>query len=497
MSTSGALTGDVIDGFRTSFESDPKNRLSQNVVTKHDPLDSCLTRKTLETTNHVFTHKTDEFKPVTNQRSSGRCWIFACLNAARIPFIKNKSLDDFEFSQNYLFFWDKVERSNYFLNTVADSYRRTPKEEVGGRLVSFLLDQPISDGGQWDMVVNLIEKHGVMPKACFPEAYSCESSMRMNAILKSKLREFAREIHVLIDKVGNDDDEAVKALIQEQMNTIFRIVSICLGTPPKTFTWEYTDKSKKYHKVADISPLEFYNQHVRPVFDASEKVCLVTDPRPSNPPGRTYTVDCLGNVIGGKPTVYNNQTVGTLIDIAGKSIRNGEPVWFGCEVGKHTASKQGILDLDAHDYQLVFDTKVNLNMDKAQRLIYGDSLMNHAMVLTGISVQDDDPKEEVSGSNGKTSEVGGDGDKASDSAPAAATTIEDVSGKITKWRIENSWGEERNNKGYLVMTNDWFHEFVFEIVVDKKFCSQEVLDVFKLEPKVLPAWDPMGALARN
>jgi len=484
MAKSGVLTADVIDEFRSAFESDPKNRFSQNVVTKHDPLESCLTRKTLETTNHVYTHKTDEFKPVTNQRSSGRCWIFACLNAMRIPFIKAKGLDDFEFSQNYLFFWDKVERANYFLHTIADSYRRSPKEEVGGRLVSFLLEQPISDGGQWDMVVNLIEKHGVMPKACFPEAFSCESSMRMNAILKTKLREFARDIHALIDKVGPEDDAAVKALIKDQMKTIFRIISICLGTPPHKFTWEYTDKSKKYHKVEDVSPLDFYNNHVRSSFDVSEKVCLVTDPRPSNPPGKTYTVDCLGNVLGGKPTVYNNQPVESLIQIAAASIRAGEPVWFGCDIGKRTASKQGILDLEAHDYHLVFDTQVNLGMTKADRMIYGDSCMNHAMVLTGVSIKDDKTGEETSATNGTANgEANGDSE------------IEDLTGRVTKWRIENSWGEERNHKGYLVMTNDWFHEFVFEIVVDKKFCSQEVLDVFKLEPKVLPAWDPMGALA--
>jgi len=490
MAKSGALTSEVLDEFRSAFDKNPKNQFSQNVVTKHDPLEACLRRKTLETTNHVYTHKTEEVKPVTNQKSSGRCWIFACLNAMRIPFIKNKSLDDFEFSQNYLFFWDKVERSNYFLHTIADSYRRSPKEDVGGRLVDFLLTsagQPISDGGQWDMVVNLVEKHGLMPKKCFPEAFSCESSGRMNAILRSKLREFALDIHSHIDRVGADDDASVKALIKEQMKTVFRIVSICLGMPPKSFTWEYTDKSKKYNKVANITPQDFYHEHVKPVFNLSEKVCLVTDPRPSNPTGKTYTVDCLGNVVDGKPTVYNNQPVETLIELAAKSIKAGEPVWFGCEVGKHMASKQGILDLEAHDYQLVFDTKVNLNMTKAQRLIYGESCMNHAMVLTGVSIVNDDGEAVTNGDCGANG--GGGGGGSDESAP--------LGGQVTKWRIENSWGEDRNEKGYLTMTNDWFHEFVFEIVVDKKFCSQQVLDVYKQEPIVLPAWDPMGALARN
>ena len=159
-----ALTPETLDEFRSNFDANAKNQLSQNVVTKHDPLESCLKRKVLETTNHVYTHKVEEVKPMTNQRSSGRCWLFACLNAMRVPFAKQKNLEDFEFSQNYLFFWDKVERSNYFLNAIAESYRRSPKEEVGGRLVSFLLHDPISDGGQWDMVVNLIEKHGTFSR---------------------------------------------------------------------------------------------------------------------------------------------------------------------------------------------------------------------------------------------------------------------------------------------------------------------------------------------
>jgi len=469
----GELTSDTLESFRNSFAKGPKNAFAQNVVARSDPLETCLQRKTLETSNHIYSHKVDEVKPVTNQKSSGRCWIFATLNAMRIPFMKDRNIEDFEFSQGYLFFWDKVERSNYFLNTIADSYCREPKEDVGGRLVSFLLGNPICDGGQWDMVVNLIEKHGVMPKKCYPETWSCESSMRMNSILKSKLREFAHDIHKHID-AGNDK-ASVKELIREQMNTIFRIVSICLGSPPKEFVWEYYDKSKQYHKVENISPLDFYRNHVKPHFDAGSKVCLVADPRPENPTGKTYTVDCLGNMVGGRKTIYNNQPVETLVDIAAKSIQAGEPVWFGCEVGKHMASKQGILDLDVVDYEMVFDTKVNLNLRKADRLIYGDSEMNHAMVLTGVHVE------------------------GSEHVPNGGTTNgydNKSTGKIKKWRIENSWGEDRNEKGFITMTTEWFHEFVFEIVVDRKFCSKEILDVFELEPKVLPAWDPMGALAR-
>lgn len=209
--------------------------------------------------------------------------------------------------------------------------------------------------------------------------------------------------------------------------------------------------------MGPISPQSFYNDHVRQHFDVQAKVCLVTDPRPDHPTGKTYTVDCLGNVVGGKKTIYNNQTVETLMQLAANSIKAGEPVWFGCDVAKFLASKQGFLTLDVYDYELVFDTNVYLGMNKADRLIYGDSEMTHAMVLTGVHLEDDVTP--------------------------------------TKWRVENSWGEDRNAKGYISMTNEWFKEFVFEIVVDKAHCTKEILDVFQIDPVVLPAWDPLGSLA--
>jgi len=484
----GELSIDVLEGFHKEFIENSKNLFAQNVISRADPFETCLQRKVLERSAPVFTHKVDEVKPMTNQKSSGRCWIFAALNTMRVPFMKANNLDDFEFSQAYLFFWDKIERSNYFLNTIADIYQRNPKEDANGRLGSFLLKSPISDGGQWDMIVNLVEKHGVVPKKCFPETFSCEKSLRMNGILKSKLREFANDIHKLIDSNGGTDDASVRQLINKQMKIIFRIVSICLGSPPQEFTWEYYDKSKKYRKVANISPLNFYETLVKPNFDLQSKVCLVSDPRPTNETGRTYTVDCLGNVVGGKRTIYNNQPIDVLMEVASKSIKAGEPVWFGCEVGKHMASKEGLLDLDAHDYNMVFDTNVNLNLSKADRLIYGDSSMTHAMVLTGFRVDNYETIPNGKANNGEDQEIVEDKD--------GIEEIDDkIHEKITKWRVENSWGEDKHEKGYLAMTNEWFREFVFEVVVDRKFCSDEVLKVFDLEPELLPAWDPMGALA--
>ena len=277
---------------------------------------------------------------MVDQKSSGRCWNFAVHNAMRIPFMKALNIEEFEFSQAYFFYWDKIERSYYFLNNIVETAKRG--EEVNGRLVSFLLGDPIGDGGQWDMIVSIINKHGVMPKKCFPESFSCESSARMNAILKSKLREYAKQIRDMFSANASDAD--IQLQVDAQMKEIYNIVGICLGIPCETFTWEYYDKNKKYNSVGPVTALEFYEKHIKQYFNVSDKVCLVTDPRPSNEFGKGYTVDCLGNVVGGNPVFYNNQPVDVLIDLVSKSIQAGEPVWFGCDVGARFSRYQGGCD---------------------------------------------------------------------------------------------------------------------------------------------------------
>lgn len=276
----------------------------------------------------------------------------------------------------------QIERCNYFLQNMVTAAKRG--EEVDGRLVSWLLHDPTCDGGQWDMIVNLINRHGLVPKKLFPESYSCESTMRMNSLLKSKLREFGKELRDLISN-GASDAELDNRII-EQMTVIYRIVGICLGIPSEKFTWEYYDKSKNYNCVESITPVEFYERYVKPCFNVDDKVCLVTDPRPTNPYGKAYTVDCLGNVVGGRATVYNNQPVELLMNLCAESIKQNEPVWFGCEVSKRFAAKQGIQDLNAHDFKLVFGTDVQVGMSKADRLLYGESMMTHAMAFTAVSV---------------------------------------------------------------------------------------------------------------
>ncbi|XP_026674690.1 bleomycin hydrolase isoform X2 [Ceratina calcarata] len=455
MVASGVLTTEILDQLREKFYEDSRNSLAQNVCTRTNPLEACASRKVVQETQHVFNHKVStEGKPITNQKNSGRCWIFSALNVIRIVFMKQYNLDEFEFSQAYVFFWDKLERCNYFLHNIVKTGKRN--EPVDGRLVSFLLQDPINDGGQWDMIINLVNRYGLVPKACFPESYSSETSSRMNTILKSKLREYAKELRDMMSKDATEDE--LEAKILEQMTVMYRILGICLGIPPKTITWEYYDKSKNYNKFGPVTPVEFYETYVKPYYNVEDKVCLVSDPRPTNPFGKLYTIDCLGNVLGGRPTLYNNQPPELLMKLCAESIKQNEPVWFGCDVNKRILSKQGIQDLCVYDFELMFGTNIQMNLTKADRLLYGDSMMMHAMALTAVSITDE--------------------------------------GKIKQFRVENSWGDEQGQKGYLLLTADWFAEFVFEVVIDKKLVSADVLDVFKQEPIILPAWDPMGTLAQ-
>lgn len=450
----GQLTEEVLAALRSGFYADDKNRLAQNVCSRSDPLDVCLQRRCLENSVHIFNHKVEaEGKPVSNQKSSGRCWLFACLNVARLPFCKQYNLEEFEFSQGHLFFWDKVERANYFLHNIVSTARRG--EAIDGRTVSCLLADPINDGGQWDMVVNLVAKHGLMPKKCFPETFSCEMSTRLNTILKTKLREYAKTLRDALSAGKSDAD--LQSSISLMMAEVYRIVGICLGIPPTEFTWTYTDKNKAVQTIQGLTPVQFYDQYVKPIWNIQDKVCLVSDPRPTNPFGKTYTVDCLGNMVGGRQVIYNNQPIDVLINATRDSILGNEAVWFACEVSKRYVGKQGLLDTNAHDFKLVFGVEVQTGLTKADRISYGDSLMTHAMTITGCHTEEN--------------------------------------GSVSRWRVENSWGEDRGEKGYLLMTTEWFKEFIFEVVIDKKYLPEEVLKVEEIEPVILPAWDPMGAVA--
>jgi bleomycin hydrolase len=384
---------------------------------------------------------------VTDQKQTGRCWMFAGLNLLRFAARQKLGVKEFEFSQNYLMFWDKVERANYFFEAVIESADR----EVGDRNVAFLLDGPLSDGGQWNMFINLVKKHGLVPKSLMPETDSSSNSRRMNGLLRGKLREGARRLRTMHTHGASLSD--LRAVKDEYLREVHRILSIHLGTPPEQFAWQWRDKENVFHRTDQVTPQQFAAQFVDLPLD--DYVCLVHDPRSGSPYGRTYTVQYLGNVVGGQRVIYLNVGMELMKRIAQRTLEAGEPVWFGCDVGKQMRRDIGLMDKDLYDLEALYD--ISFEMDKAARLEYGETQMTHAMLFTGVDA---------------------------------------VDGTARRWRVENSWGADPGQKGFFTMNDSWFDEYMFEIAARKSYLPEDLQAALALEPIILPPWDPMGALAR-
>lgn len=442
----GALTPEDVNKLREAFEAEPRNRTALNAVTKSPLKSVALNRRAVVRLNHTFSHMVPA-GAATAQNSSGRCWMFAGLNTFRMAAAKDMNLEDFELSQNYTFFWDKVERSNYFLESVL----ATLDEPADGRLVSWLMANPVQDGGQWDMFVNLVRKYGVVPKEVMPETESSSSSGMLNDRLNWKLREFACELRRA--HASGASAQTLRSRKSQMMHDVYRIVAIHLGEPPTEFLWQWRDKDKAFHRDGVITPHDFLRRHV-PV-DLDAMVCLIHCPTEQTPFNRLYTIDFLGNVVGGDIVRYLNVDCDVMKQAAIQQIKEERPVWFGCDVGKEFDRDLGLMDPELFDYEGIYG--FGFGMNKAERLDYGQSQMTHAMVFTGVDLDDD--------------------------------------GRPVKWRVENSWGEKSGNKGFMVMTDTWFDQYNYEVVVDRKFLPPEILAVLDTPPIHLPPWHPMGALA--
>lgn len=389
---------------------------------------------------HVFSNRVSCRGVATEQKSSGRCWLFAALNMLRgSGFIEKHSLPkSFEFSQSYLFFWDKFERVNYFLNTFQD----TKDEPLDGRLMRFLLKEPLGDGGQWQMFVNLVEKYGLVPKSAYPETKHSSNSAGLNMVLTKKVRQYCRDIRTGKDVVSKQD------MLTEVYNLLVRF----LGKPPARFSWEYYTTKNTFERKPNLSPQQFYKEIVQ--VPLSEYVSLIHDPR--NEYGKTYGIQYLQNVSEGSPVIHLNAPIADMSALIKKSIDANEPVWFGCDVGQFLRSQSCIMDDQCFSISKYLNTNFTLN--KRERLEYGESMMTHAMLITGYN--------------------------------------EDEYGKINRWEIENSWGAKGPSKGYYVMTDDWMREYVYQITVRQCYLSaDQKRDATQPVHKNFTPWDPMGALA--
>lgn len=375
--------------------------------------------------------------------------MFAALNTMRHSLQAEFKIKDFELSQNYTNFWDKFEKSNYFYENVL----KTADLPIGDRKVDFLMTTPQQDGGQWDMLCALIEKYGIVPKSVMPETYNSEKSSELNSVLNLKLRKDAVALRQLVaDGVSATDIQVKK---DAMLTEVYRMLTYALGAVPTEFDFEYRDDDKNYHIDRNLIPQTFYEKYVG--WQLADYVSIINSPTDDKPYNHLYTVEMLGNVVGGREVRHLNLDIDTFKQLAIKQLQAGESVWFGSDVGQSSDRKLGIMDTEIYQQAEMLD--MDLSISKGQRLDYGESLMTHAMVITGVDL---------------------------------------VEGQPTKWKVENSWGDKVGTKGYFVMSDSWFDEFVYQIVINKRFLPENLQKVETDEqdkPTVLAPWDPMGALA--
>lgn len=442
-----SLEQDFTDKLYAAYEANPKFAAMENAISHNGLLVSLEKRSAAVENTPVFSLDLTKDK-VSDQKASGRCWMFAALNTFRHKMIANFQLEDFELSQAHTFFWDKYEKSNWFLEQVL----ATADQELTSRKVKFLLDTPQQDGGQWDMVVSLFEKYGVVPKSVYPESISSSNSRELNQILNKLLRQDAQILREL--RAEGAESTELQAKKEELFQEVFNFLAMNLGLPPRQFDFAYRDKDNHFHSESGLTPLTFYQKYVDLKLD--DYVSIINAPTADKPYGRSYTVEMLGNVVGSKPVRYLNVEMDRLKELAIAQMQAGETVWFGSDVGQSSNRKAGVMAEEMHDFTASMD--IRLTQDKAGRLDYSESLMTHAMVLTGVDL--------------------------------------DENGKAKKWKVENSWGEKVGNKGYFVASDAWMDEYTYQIVVRKEFLTAAELAAYEEEPIVLAPWDPMGALAK-
>ena len=382
---------------------------------------------------------------VTNQKHSGRCWLFAAANVLREKIAGELKLEHFELSQSYLAFWDKFERCNYFLESILD----TADLPTDDRTVSFILATGVHDGGQWDMFANIVNKYGVVPKDVFDETWQSSNSKDMNHVLNRFLKICAARLRRMV--AAGKSEKEIKAAKEEMLGKAYGFLCACYGEPPKSFDFEYVDRDGGYHLVKDLTPVSFFEKYVGDLLEKT--VSIINAPTKDKPWHKTYTIRYLGNVVGGKQVKHLNLKMDEFKAAIIAQLQAGKVVWFGSDVGKFGEREQGIWDDQMFNASLL--TGLDLAISKEDALDYGFSAMNHAMVITGVNLED---------------------------------------GKPTRWKIENSWGDEKGKKGYYICSDTWFDEYVYQAAVEKEYLGG-LAPLADQKPVELDPWDPMGTLA--
>ncbi len=430
-----------LETIRAGFEKSNYTKAMQNALSSNPITDLAWSRENEGTTDHYFTYRVD-VSGITNQKKSGRCWLFTSLNIFRPMAREHFNVKGFEFSENYLYFWDLFEKSNLFLSNMI----ATADLELDDQKVRWYFRSPVDDGGQWINFVNLANKYGMVPREAMEETYSSENTSWMTRLLKRKLREQGLELRKL--KENGASKKELQATKVEQLAVIYRMLVLNLGEPPVEFDYRYQDKTGNLVEAKTYTP-QLFMKEVLGDIQLNDYVMLMNDP--SRPYWKHYEIENYRNVQEGENWHYVNLPNEDIKSFCIESIKNNEAMYASCDVGKQLRRDYGVLDVDNFDFDAVYD--VPFTMNKTERIQSSDSGSSHGMSLIAVEVDENE--------------------------------------KPLKWQFENSWGEKSGEKGYLTFTDKWFDEYMFRVVVHKKFVSQKVLDIYSKKAEMLPPWDPM------
>ncbi len=443
-SPEGGISAEMLAEISKGYEGTASDKAIKNALAVN-PIGNLAMNA--ENAAMIDTHFSDRVKTrgITDQQSSGRCWLFTGLNVLRAKMIEKYDLPGMEFSQNYLFFYDQLEKANLFLQGVIDT-KALPFED---RKVDWLFTNPLSDGGQFTGVSNLITKYGLVPSEAMPETYQANNTSQMATLLKLKLREYGLDLRAAYAEGAKE--KKLQEMKVAQLSEVYRMLVLCLGEPVQEFEWIRCDRNNKIVSKKTYTPKSFYDEFIGEDLE-NNYIMIMNDP--CREYGKVYEIDYDRHVYDGHNWVYINLPVERIKEMAIASIKDNTAMYFSCDVNKFANTKKGVLDLANFDYESLMG--VSFGMDKKERVQTHASGSSHAMTLIAVDV---DP----------------------------------ATGKPTKWMVENSWGAASGYQGNLIMTDEWFNEYMFRLVVEKKYVPADVLKMLDQKPIQLPAWDPMFA----
>ena len=438
----GGIDAKTLKELSDSYKPTTAEKALQNVMLSKPIKELSLNQENLNELDTYFSHSVPS-KGITDQKSSGRCWLFTGLNVLRAKMIASEELGAFEFSQVYNFFYDQLEKSNLFLQGVIDT-RKNPYDD---RTVEWLFKNPLSDGGTFTGVADLVAKYGIVPKGVMKESYTSDNTSAFSALLKTKLREFGLELRKAHES-GKKEKELLN-IKKEQLKVVYKMLAQVYGVPPTEFTWAPKDANGKYREEPQkYTPRSFYEKYLN-INLQDDYVMFMNDP--SRPYWKSYEIEYDRHVYDGHNWLYIYLPIEEIKKMAIASIKDSTMMYFSCDVGKFLDSKRGTLDIDNYIYEEMFGTE--FGMDKKERIVTFDSGSSHAMTLKAVDI--------------------------------------DKNGNTVKWQVENSWGVGSGFQGTLIMTDEWFDEYMFRLVVDKKYIPENILKILNEKPTMLPAWDPM------